>query len=340
MEIMYLKWYFRRCLGLVICVSILLIAWSQVDLHEWKLKPLRPINYPSHQQWIQSNTAMSRCIGYGNSKLADSQSFCEKRFPNTLMIDLTKCGTNALLRFLSQHPQVVRNIEIDEYHFFTHNYNKGLEWYRERMPYSLPGQIVLENTANYFAVEEIPQRVFKLNPMMKLLLVVRNPVERVVSEYAMHKQNFEKRNKTIPQMKPGDPFPPFEMIWKKYLWVFYDTCLERWLKYFSIQQIYIINGDVLRKSPLQELKKIEMFLNIDPYFHEKHFYSNRTRGFYCLSKPRFGQDNCLWEEKGRKHPNVNKTLFQTLKNIFRPHNQRFYQLSGKQFDWDNETASQ
>ena len=40
----------------------------------------------------------------------------------------------------------------------------------------------------------------------------------------------------------------------------------------------------------------------------KHFFFNRTRGFYCLSKPRFGQDNCLWEEKGRKHPNVNKTL--------------------------------
>ena len=59
------------------------------------------------------------------------------------------------------------------------------------MPYSLPGQVVIDNTPNYFANhEKIPARIFNLNQGMKLVLVVRIPVDRAISKYAMHKMNF------------------------------------------------------------------------------------------------------------------------------------------------------
>ena len=325
------------CISSVSILVLVCVMWSQVQ--EQGIKPLTTtIYHNSERQWEPSNSAMTTCIGYGSPKSVELASICEKRLPNAVIIGVTKCGTNALLRFLSQHPQIVRNTAFDEYHFFDEHYTKGLEWYRDRMPYSLPGQVVIDNTPNYFANKHVPERIFNINPNMKLVLAVRNPVDRAISEYAMHKMNYVKRNQTIPGVQLGDPFPPFEMIWRNYLYVFYDTSLEKWLQYFRIEQIHIVDGDVLRQMPLQELKQIEKFLNIESYFDETQFYFNKSRGVFCVSKPRFGQSKCLWKEKGRKHPKVNETALQMIRNVFRPHNQRFYKLSGKHFGWDNDNT--
>ena len=286
--------------------------------------------------FAENNTA---CIGYGKSSTKDDNK-CEKRFPNVLIIGAEKGGTGALLRFLSQHPQVViKDNEFDELRFFCKNYLKGFEWYKEQMPHSLPGQIVIEKSVDYLMDKTTPKKVFYFNPGIKLVLAVRNPVERALSDYALQRLLFYYLNqpvKELPQVKIGQRFPDFEEIWETYLHVLYDVGLEDWLRYFSLKQIHIVEAQELVHSPVSELKEIEKFLNIDPYFDEQQFYFDRTKGFYCLSEPRFKyMEKCLPEGKGIRHPTVNKTLIQKLKDFFRPHNERFYKLSGKHFSWDD-----
>ena len=279
------------------------------------------------------------CTGYGKSVVQNDYK-CEKRFPNALIIGAEKGGTGALLRFITQHPQVVTKVnEYEELRFFCKNYDKGYPWYKQQMPYSLPGQIVIEKSVDYLMDENTPARVFDFNPKMKLILAVRNPVERVLSDYAMHKALFYNRNQTIdevPEVRIGYPFPVFEEIWPKLLWVLYDVGLENWLKYYSLSQIHIVKNEAFVNAPVPELKKIENFLNIDPYFNEKHFYFDSSKGFYCVTKPsslkRMGK--CLIG-KGLKHPTANQSVIQQLREFFRPHNRRFYQLTGKQFNWDD-----
>ena len=338
------RWNHRRFI-LILSVTIIvsaLVMWLQAS--EWDIKPLKTvtsIHHISDRRWKPSNPAMTTCIGYGNPKTADFGSFCEIRMPNTIIIGVVKCGTQALLTFLGQHPQIVRNTDINSYRFFNEYYANGREWYRDRIPYSLPGQVVIERTPSYFADKHVPERVFNVNPKMKLLLAVRNPVDRYVSEYTMHNSfhDTHKSLRTYKGLKPEDRFPQFELIWEHFMNMsYYDTLLENWLQYFRIEQIHVVDGDVLRKSPLQELKKIEQFLNIEPYFHKKHFYLNTIRGMFCISKPRFGQEKCLKNGKGRKHPKVNETVLQIVRDILRPHNQRFYKLSMKHFSWDNDTS--
>ena len=336
------RWEKRRFILILSGTIIIsaLVVWFQAS--EWAIQPLKPITsiyHKSDRRWKPSNPAMTACIGYGNPKTADVDSFCKIRIANTIIIGVAKCGTQALLTFLGQHPQIVRNTDMNAIFFFNEHYTKGLEWYRDRMPYSLPGQVVIERTPAYFADTHVPERIFNVNPKMKLLLVVRNPVDRAVSAYAMHKSFSDTYNKTFKGLKPEDRFPQFELIWEHFMNTsYYDTSLENWLHYFRIEQIHVVDGDVLRKSPLQELKKIEQFLNIEPYFHEKHFYLNTTRGMFCISKPRFGQENCWQKGKGRTHPNVNETVLQIVRDMLRPHNQRFYKLSMKHFSWDNDTS--
>ena len=279
------------------------------------------------------------CSGYGKSATKDDNK-CEKRFPNALIIGAGKGGTGALLRFLSQHPQIViRKEEFQELRFFGQQNSKGFRWYKEQMPYSLPGQIVIEKSVDYLMHKKTPKRVFDFNPDIKIILAVRNPVERALSVYAMQKFLFEYLNQTVengPQVKIGQPFPTFEEIWPTYLHVLYDNGLENWLDYFSLRQIHIVEAQRFVVSPVPELKTIEQFLNIDPYCDEQQFYFDRRKGFYCLTKPRFKfMEKCLPKVKGLQHPTVNTSLIQKLKDIFRPHNKRFYQLTGMQFNWDD-----
>ena len=329
-----------------LCIVIMLLL-SAVGFVVWPLvyagKFQQPTIYScldSDRQWQPSNPAMSTCIGYGSAKIADLNFFCERRLTNTMIIGSPKCGTHALVFFLSQHPQVVQNTDIYEYNFFNSNeyYRKGVEWYRDRMPCSLPGQVVIECSPLYFGCKVAPKRIFDFDPNVKLILSVRNPVDRAVSRYTMFKSFHDKQKGTVRGVKAGEPFPPFELVWKNYSDQFYDIYFENWLEYFKLEQIRIVDGDAFRKSPLQELKKIEDFLNIDPYFQEKHFYLNKTKGMFCFRNPRFSQNGCLPKGKGRKHTKVNETVLEMIQDVSRPHNQRFYKLSKKQFSWENTTS--
>lgn len=55
------------------------------------------------------------------------------------------------------------------------------------MPYSLENQITVEKTPNYFVDWEVPERIYNFNSSIKLILIVRNPIDRAVSDYVQLK---------------------------------------------------------------------------------------------------------------------------------------------------------
>lgn len=53
--------------------------------------------------------------------------------------------------------------------------------FRKQMPFTSPGQITLEKSPAYFVGKLVPERVYKMNPRIKLIVVVRNPITRAIS---------------------------------------------------------------------------------------------------------------------------------------------------------------
>ncbi|KAL2724409.1 heparan sulfate glucosamine 3-O-sulfotransferase 5-like, partial [Vespula squamosa] len=106
-----------------------------------------------------------------------------RHLPQAIIIGVRKCGTRALLEMLYLHPQIQK--ASGEVHFFDRddNYGKGLEWYRRKMPYSFKGQITIEKSPSYFVTPEVPERIRAMNASVKLLLIVREPVTRAISDY-------------------------------------------------------------------------------------------------------------------------------------------------------------
>ena len=69
----------------------------------------------------------------------------------------------------------------------------GIEWYRGQMPYILPHQITIEKSPTYFDIPSVPERIFDMNSSVKLILVLREPVERAVSDFVQ----FERTHSSV-----------------------------------------------------------------------------------------------------------------------------------------------
>lgn len=112
-----------------------------------------------------------------------------QRLPQSIIIGARKCGTRALLEFLGIHSRV--QIARDEVHFFDEDnkYDLGLDWYRRQMPFSLPEQMTIEKTPAYFVTDAAAHRIRAMNASIKLIVIVRDPVTRLVSDYAQLNAN-------------------------------------------------------------------------------------------------------------------------------------------------------
>ena len=269
-----------------------------------------------------------------------------QRLPDFIIIGAKKGGTRALIEFLKLHPLL--KAAGKEIHFFNSNYDKGLEWYRTRMPWVTPEQFAMEKTPGYFHTLKkktdtlgIPEKIKKMNPDIKLILIIRNPVKRLVSDY----NQFRTKNLDL-----GREYPTLEEkvftangnINKSYPALrrsIYYHHMKRWLQHFPMQQLHIVDGDHFIREPWNELQKIESFLEIPPYIDNKNFYFNSTKGFYCSRDIKESgvwsctKDKCLSKSKGRPKPPMKEETFDKLTEFFKPYNTKFYELINRTFEW-------
>ncbi|XP_028824679.1 heparan sulfate glucosamine 3-O-sulfotransferase 3B1b [Denticeps clupeoides] len=256
-----------------------------------------------------------------------------KKLPQAIIIGVKKGGTRALLEFLRVHPDV-RAVGAEP-HFFDRNYERGLRWYRELMPKTLEGQITMEKTPSYFVTREAPARISAMSRDTKLIVVVRDPVTRAISDYT---QTLSK--------KPD--IPSFESLtfknrttglidtsWSAIQIGIYAKHLDNWLQFFPMDQILFVSGERLISDPAGELGRVQDFLGLKRIITDKHFYFNQTKGFPCLKKAEgSSKPHCLGKTKGRTHPNIHPEVVQRLRDFYRPFNMKFYQMTGHDFGWD------
>uniref|UniRef100_A0AAV2KJF2 Sulfotransferase n=1 Tax=Knipowitschia caucasica TaxID=637954 RepID=A0AAV2KJF2_KNICA len=268
-----------------------------------------------------------------SSSLPVSNTFGAKRFPQAIIIGVKKGGTRALLEFLRIHPDV-RAVGAEP-HFFDRFYDKGLDWYRNLMPRTLDGQITMEKTPSYFVTKEAAARICSMNCQTKLIVVVRDPVTRAISDYT---QTLTK--------SPG--LPSFQSLayknssgeeiddtWSAVRIGLYAKHMDNWLRHFPRNLFLFVSGERLVSDPAGEMGRVQDFLGLKRVVSDKHFYFNETKGFPCLKKPEgSSRPRCLGKSKGRTHPEIPTEVLQRLRQFYRPYNKLFYQMSGQNFGWD------
>jgi len=264
-----------------------------------------------------------------------------KRTPDTIIFGARKGGTRALIEFLKLNPKVkATNIEV---HYFDKHYEKGLDWYVSNMREVVPGagEIAVEKTPGYFHTSYVPARVAEMDPNIKLLLILRNPVKRMISDYNQFRARHMDEGKTYPSLEEklftseGQINTNYKVLQRS----IYHKHMRPWLLHFPREQIHIVDGEKFIRTPWTELQKVETFLNLTSVLTQDNFFFNGTKGFYCSRDIRSHgswtctRDKCLGRSKGRPKPPVKEETFQRLTEFFAPHNKMFYDMVGQVFEW-------
>ncbi|KAK1164980.1 heparan sulfate glucosamine 3-O-sulfotransferase 4 [Acipenser oxyrinchus oxyrinchus] len=285
------------------------------------------------EQHQESSTTDEELNRRGNSTA--TPDYEEKKLPHAIIIGVKKGGTRALLEALRVHPDV-RAVGVEP-HFFDRNYEKGFAWYRDLMPSTLEGQITMEKTPSYFVTNEAPRRIHSMARDTKLIVVVRNPVTRAISDYT---QTLSKKPE-IPSFEvlafKNRTLGLIDASWSALRIGIYALHLETWLQYFPLSQMLFVSGERLIIDPAGEMAKVQDFLGLKRIVTDKHFYFNKTKGFPCLKKPEDSSaPRCLGKSKGRTHPKIDPDVIHRLRKFYKPFNMMFYQMTGEDFQWEQE----
>ncbi len=104
------------------------------------------------------------------------------RLPDFLGLGVQKGGTTSLHRMLEKHPGVYLP-PAKEVHYFSLNYAEGETWYRAQFSPASPAQSCGEITPYYLFHPEVPKRMHASLPQARLIVLLRDPVERALSQY-------------------------------------------------------------------------------------------------------------------------------------------------------------
>lgn len=215
--------------------------------------------------------------------------------PDFLIIGAQKAGTTALFHYLKMHPNIKAS-NPKEIHFFNcdNRFARGYDFYHSFFPQKTSGtDKTFEASGSYLAHGRAPERIFKYNPALKLIVLVRDPAERAFSAWNMYRKRYTmNRNWFFDEWVASCCNPDREFIKRNPDRLFnfsdyitdelrgihtgkgtameapvtpqglYYLHLSKYLAWFRRDQILVIKSENFLKATRATLKKIELFLDI------------------------------------------------------------------------------
>lgn len=216
-----------------------------------------------------------------------------KKIPDFYIVGAAKSGTTSLWHHFGKHPQIfmTKDIAHKELGFFCNNHGlNSLEQYTLHFKNALDYQIIGEVCHSYLSSPESAGMIYKYNPNSKIIIILRNPVERAYSLYNWmvaegyeYASNFEKalqlekiriekgvfRNSTI--------FPIYFRNYGYYSSGLYSEQIKRYLDVFGKNKCLIILFEDMKADLDSTYSKISSFLEISKKFSFKKDIQNESK---------------------------------------------------------------
>ena len=240
------------------------------------------------------------------------------KVPNFIIIGCQRCGTTSLYTYLAQHPQILTPIK-KEMDFFSWHFDRGIDWYLAHFPPMPPGEQFLtgEASPSYFDSREAPERLYSLFPEAKLIVLLRNPVDRAISQfYRLTNLNWEARSldrvisDEIERLNQNPEYIIGEEPGNYLARGRYIEFIKNWRTFFPPEQLLILKSEDFYAGAAAIVQQVLEFLDLPEY--QLSEYQNANPGSY---------------------QRVNESVRGRLSDYFRPYNQELEEYLGRQFDW-------
>lgn len=201
--------------------------------------------------------------------------------PNFLIAGASRSGTSFLHSLLKQHPQVFLP-NTKEILFFSReeNFQKGIEWYESHFVNAQKDQLPGEASAPYFhkgivkqtdsqhniQLEDSAKRIKTFYPNIRIILTLRNPIERLFSQYQKNRRSggivLSLKDQLQKELSnPDQVSPAGRLLYKNN----YPLHLENWFSHFNQDQLKVLIFEDWLRQPKLAMEEIESFLGLEPF---------------------------------------------------------------------------
>jgi len=253
--------------------------------------------------------------------------------PDFLIIGAPKCGTTSLYYLLTGHPHI-KLAAAKELHFFSSHFDLGIEWYRRCFPQPTlkDGRLTItgEATPTYLSDLHAPERVAGVVPQARLIVLLRNPVDRAYSRYQMARRKGWETTTTFEEAvgaqqterplgqgestsEPGNHITLDDDSWYLSEGTYVDQ-VARWRSFFREEQMLVLKSEGFSGHPQETLERVLSFLELPAWAPKAgELHNKRHSGGYTQE--------------------MQPAIRRRLEEYFEPHNRRLYALLGVDFGW-------
>jgi len=185
--------------------------------------------------------------------------------PNFLVIGAAKSGTSSLHHYLRAHPQVftpklkeINFFDYDGTHVDVHHWAKTLEEYARYFESAGPAIAIGEVTPLYLCSRAAPDNIRRIVPDVRLIAILRNPVDRAYSAYLMTRRT----GRTTRELRSAFSSKDAGYIKQGR----YAAYLERYYQRFDRSRIKILRFEDLKSGSGLLMRDLYQFLGVDPGF--------------------------------------------------------------------------
>lgn len=244
--------------------------------------------------------------------------------PDFLIVGAQRAGTTALYDYLRRHPAVT-GPAWKEVNFFDVHYRRGEGWYRGHFPVRSRTRLVGEASPSYLLHPLAPARAAALLPDVRVIALLRNPVDRALSHYRHEvelvreplsfedalEQEEERMRGEIERMVADPGY--FSHAWWNHSYLArgrYAEQLERWLAAFPREQLLVLQSEQLFERPAETYARVLEFLGAAP-----HDLGSYPRVF------------------GREYSEMRPETRRRLEDYFAEPNRQLSELLGQELGW-------
>lgn len=188
--------------------------------------------------------------------------------PNLFIPGAGRSGTTAISSLLSLHPEISFSW-AKEPSYFDRNFDQGYSWY-EGLFADCNTKYVGEASTNYLWYKEAPARIYKYDSCSKIIISLRNPVDRAFSEYT---RRIQRRGET---RSFEEVLLQTNFLRKRSA---YAASIERYLSIFDRASIHFMLFERFKENPEKEIRKVFQFLDLstDIKLDDARFDKNESK---------------------------------------------------------------
>jgi ethanolamine utilization protein EutP (predicted NTPase) len=250
----------------------------------------------------------------------------QRALPAFLIIGAQRAGTTSLFRALRQHPQLYPSF-TKEVHYFDSgatpgidNYARSEAWYRSHFPLRAAmgsDSKAFEASPLYLYHPDVPARLHALLPQARLIVLLRDPVERAISQYLFSQRRGYEPLPLMEALQAEEQrlqdTPAFSFHHHSYKTRgHYAEQLQRYLALFPREQLLIRPSERWFSDPQGVLQEVCAFVGVPPF----------------AASPELRND-----APQRPTPTIDPAVYAYLHDYFTPHKQALFALLGEEFDW-------